>query len=174
VLPPLAKDFHRHFRRKESERQACFSFRVTFTGLVALLAAFFVPFSDFIFGRLLRGGTDWAILISSCLAIFVAGIGLLKLKPWSYSLTIGLQLFRLASTVVTLLTPNSKAEMDVFMKEIRASMHLPETQFLPPNFSQNYGWAVILGLVVAGAVLALLVYYRPRFLEAASRAAAAS
>ncbi len=40
--------------------------------------------------------------------------------------------------------------------------------------SQNYGWAVILGLVVAGAVLALLVYYRPRFLEAASRAAAVS
>jgi len=98
----------------------------------------------------------------------------ISIKPWSYSLTIGLQLFWLASTVVTLLTPNYKAAMDAFMKEIRVSMHLPETQFLPPNFSQNYGWAVILGLVVAGAVLALLVYYRPRFLEAASRAAPAS
>ena len=145
----------------------------------SILNLLFLPFFSFhfpifIFGRLLRGGTGWAILISSCLAIFVAGIGLLKLKPWSYSLTIGLQLFWLASTVVTLLTPKYKAEMDAFMKEIRASMHLPETQFLPANFSQNYGWAVILGLAVAGAVLALLVYYRPRFLEAASRAAAVS
>ena len=138
------------------------------------LPLFSFHFPIFIFGRLLRGGTGWAILISSSLALFVAGIGLLKLKPWSYSLTIGLQLFWLASTVVTLLTPNYKADIDAFMKEIRASMHLPETQFSPENFSQNYGWAVILGLVVAGAVLGLLVYYRPRFLEAASRAAAAS
>src|SRR6202040_3676104 len=29
--PPFANLFHRHFRRKESERQAQFSFRVTFT-----------------------------------------------------------------------------------------------------------------------------------------------
>src|SRR5713101_8325517 len=29
--PPFANLFHRHFRRKESERQVQFSFRVTFT-----------------------------------------------------------------------------------------------------------------------------------------------
>jgi hypothetical protein len=113
------------------------------------------------------------VLLLSCLAFFVAGVGLLKLKPWSYSLTIGLQLFWLASTVVTLLTPNYKSVMDSFMKEMQASLHLPETQFPPGNFAHNYGWTVVLGLLFAGAILGLLVYYRPRFLEAASRADAA-
>ena len=141
---------------------------------LVFLPLFSFQFPIFIFGRVLHGLAGLAVLISSCLAFFVAGMGLLKLKPWSYSLTIGLQLFWLASTVVTLLTPNYKAEMDSFIKEIQASMHLPETQFSQGSFSQNYGWAVILGLVVAGAILGMLVYYRPRFLEAASRASAAS
>ena len=147
--------------------------RISILNLV-FLPLFSFQFPIFIFGRVLHGLAGLAVLISSCLAFFVAGIGLLKLKPWSYSLTIGLQLFWLASTVVTLLTPNYKAEMDSFIKEIQASMHLPETQFSQGSFSQNYGWAVILGLVVAGAILGMLVYYRPRFLEAASRASAAS
>jgi len=114
------------------------------------------------------------VLILSCLAFFLAGVGLLRLKAWSYSLAIGLQLFWLASTVVTVLSPNYNAVMDSFMKEMQASLHLPETQFSLASFSHNYGWTVVLGLILAGAILGLLVFYRPRFLEAASRAASAS
>jgi hypothetical protein len=138
------------------------------------LPLFSFHFPIFIFGWLPHGRTGLTILISSCLAFFVAGIGLLKLKPWGYSLTLGLQLFWLASTAVTLLSPNYKAAMDSYVKEIQAFMHLPETQFSSAYFSQNYGWTVALGLLVAGAILGLLVYYRPRFLDAASRAAADS
>jgi hypothetical protein len=145
----------------------------------SILNLLFLPFLSFrvpifIFGRVFPGRVGLTILLLSCLAFFVAGIGLLKLKPWSYSLTIGLQCFWLASTVVTLLTPNYKAVMDSFIEKFQASLHLPETPFSPANFSHNYGWAVVLGLLVACAVLGLLVYYRPRFLEAASRAALAS
>lgn len=145
----------------------------------AILNLLFLPFFPvhvpvFVFGRVLPGGVGLTVLILSCLAFSVAGIGLLKLKPWSYSLTIGLQLFWLASMAVSMLSPNYNSVMDSFMKEMQASMHLPETQFPSVNFAHDYGWTLILGLVIAGAILGLLVYYRPRFLEAASRAASAS
>jgi len=53
-------------------------------------------------------------------------------------------------------------------------MHLPDTPFSTADFSHSYGWTVVLGLLVSAAILGLLVYYRPRFLEQASRAASAS
>jgi hypothetical protein len=135
------------------------------------LLSFHLPL--FVFGRVLPGSTGGAVLMLSSLAFAIAGLGLLKLKPWSYSLTIGLQVFWLASGVVSALTPNYGAVMDSYMKEVQASFHLPETHSSPFNFAQHYGWMMVGGLVLAGAILGLLVYYRPRFLEAASRADAA-
>jgi hypothetical protein len=147
--------------------------------VTSILNLLFLPFLSFhvpvfVFGRVLPGGVGLAVLILSCVAFTVAGVGLLKLKPWSYSLTIGLQLFWLASMAVSMLSPNYNAVMDSFVKEMQASMHLPESQFSSMNFAAHYGWAIILGLVIAGAVLGLLVYYRPRFLAQASKASSAS
>jgi hypothetical protein len=129
------------------------------------------PLPVFIFGRVLPPAAGITVLILSCLAFVLAGVGLLKLKPWSYSLTIGLQLFWLASTVVSVLSPNYRVVMDSFLKQMEASLHLPPTQYSPTNFSQQYGWTIYFGLLVAGAILGLIVYYRPRFLEAAASAA---
>ena len=134
------------------------------------LLSFHLPL--FVFGRVLHGSTGGAVLILSSLAFAVAGVGLLKLKPWSYSLTIGLQLFWLASSVVSVLTPNYGAVMDSYMKEVQASFHLPETYSSPLNFAQHYGWMMAAGLVFGGAIFGLVVHYRPRFLEEASRTAA--
>ena len=144
------------------------------TSILNLLFLPFLPFRVpiFVFGRVLPGSVGLTVLTLGCLAFFLAGIGLLKLKPWSYSLTIGLQLFWLASTVVTMLSPNYNSVMESFLKEMQASLHLPETPFSPANLARHYGWTVVLGLLFASAILGLLVYYRPRFLEAASRAAA--
>jgi hypothetical protein len=136
------------------------------------LLPFHVPL--FIFGYVLPGGAGKIVLIITSLAFAIAGIGLLRLKPWSYSLTMGLQLFWLASTVVSGLTPNYSAVMDSYMKEMQASFLLSETHSSPFNFAQHFGWILVASLVFAGAILALLVYCRPRFLEAASRAAAES
>jgi hypothetical protein len=146
------------------------------TSILNLLFFPFLPFRVpvFVFGRVLPGSVGMTVLILTCLAFLVCGAGLLRLKPWSYNLTIGLQLFWLASMGPSVLSPNYNAVMDSFMKEMQASMHLPDTPFSAANFSHNYGWTVVLGLLVAGAILGLLVYYRPRFLEAASRAATAS
>ena len=136
------------------------------------LLPFHIPL--FVFGYGLPGSAGRIALIITSLAFAVAGVGLLKLKPWSYSLTIGLQLFWLASGVVSALTPNYGAVMDSYTKEVQASYHLPETYSSPFNFAQHFGWIMVGGLVFAGAILGLLFYYRPRFLEAASRAAAAT
>lgn len=146
------------------------------TAILNLLIFPFLPFRVpvFVFGLMLNGSVGMTVLIVICLAFFVAGIGLLKLKPWSYSLAIGLQLFCLASMVVTVLNPNYNAVMDSLIKEMQASMHLPATSFSAANFSHNYIWTLVLGLFLAGAILGLFVYYRPRFLEEASRAASTS
>jgi MFS family permease len=136
----------------------------------------FFPFRlpVFIFGLVLPKSLGLAVLILSALAFAAAGVGLLKLKTWSYSLTIGLQVFWLTSWIVSMLSPNYSAVMDSFFKKMQASLHLPETQFSPPDFAHHHGWAMVLGLLFAGAILGLLVYYRPRFLEAASAAASSS
>ncbi len=61
----------------------------------------------------------------SCLAFAVSGVGLLKLKPWSYSLTLGLQVFWLASGAVSMLSPNYNAVMESFLKDVQSSLHSP-------------------------------------------------
>src|SRR5260370_35682341 len=66
------------------------------------LLPFHIPL--FVFGYGLPASAGRIALIITSLAFAVAGVGLLKLKPWSCSLTIGLQLFWLASGVVSALT----------------------------------------------------------------------
>lgn len=143
--------------------------------ITSILNFIFLPLLPFrvpvlVFGRVLPGSAGVAVLLLSCLALVVCGIGLLKLKPWSYSLTIGLQVFWLASTAVSLLSPNYDKVMQTFLRQMESSLQLPRTQFSLGNFTHHYAWAVVVGLFFAGAILALLVYYRPRFLEAASAA----
>jgi hypothetical protein len=141
--------------------------------IASILNLLFLPLIPFrmpvlIFGRVLSGSTGLALLLLSCTLFFVCGLGLLKLKPWSYSLTIALQVFWLASTCVSMLSPDYNAVMDSFQREIQASLHLPEAQLPTNNLMHQHGWAVALGLLFAGAILVLLVYYRQRFLEAAA------
>jgi hypothetical protein len=144
-----------------------------------VLNLLFLPFLPshvplFVFGYVLPGGTGKIVLIITSLVYLIVGVGLLKLKPWSYSLTIGLQLFWLASGIVTALTRSYVAVMESYMKEVQASFHLPETPPSTFNFAPHFGWIMVGGLILAGAILGILVYYRPRFLQEASRAASAS
>jgi hypothetical protein len=147
--------------------------------VTSILNLLFLPFFPAslpvsVFGLILLGTMARAILVLSFLAFFAAGVGLLKLKPWSYTLVLGLQLFWLASTVVSMLRPAYKAAMQSFLEQYQASFHLPASQYTANPFIQYFGWFMVFGMVFAGVILGLFVYYRPRFLEAASRAAASS
>jgi hypothetical protein len=130
----------------------------------------FLPFRMpvFLFGHVVSGAAAKIVLILSCLLFATAGVGLLKLKPWSYWLTIGVQVFWLSSGVVSMLNPNYKTAMDSAMEEMRNSMHLPSPAFQSPDYTRFESWWIFVGLLIAGAVLGMLLYYRKRFLEAAA------
>lgn len=128
----------------------------------------------FVFAKLLPDRLGMAVLILTCVAFTISGIGLLKLKTWSHSLIVGLQVFWLTSTAVSMLRPDYKAAMQSFLERYEASLHLPASQYSANPFMEYFGWFIAIGMLLGVAVLGLLVYYRPRFLEAASRAASAS
>jgi hypothetical protein len=152
---------------------------------VAVLAWLFiacvldVPFLAFLpsvplllFGHFIGGQAGRTVLILMFVLFAVAGIGLLKLKPWSYSLTLGLEFFFLASGMVTLLNPNFKTVSKSVILQMENSMPMPNSGFTLLNYSHYMDWAMGLGLAFVAAVLVLLLYYRKRFLELAAAAAA--
>jgi hypothetical protein len=143
--------------------------------LTSILNFVFLPFMPvpvpvFIFALALPPKTGLVVLLLTALGLFAGGVGILRLSPWGYSLTLGLQMFWLASTAVSLLNPNYKAAMTSYIRSIRVWWRLPESQFSPDVFLQQFGWMMMFGLVFAGVLLGILVYYRPRFLAAASAA----
>jgi len=149
---------------------------------IAVLAWFFItsaanvvilPFLPFrapvlLFGKWVGPPAGTLIFILICASLVVAGVGLLKLKPWSYSLTIGLQLLWLTSGVVTILTPGFSASFGAMVAKMNEAMHLPQNLNGPIDFSQFARWGMIGGIVLGVAILVMLFNYRERFLEAAS------
>lgn len=131
----------------------------------------FLPFSVplILFGHYFSGSIATGSYVVLCLVFTVVGIGLLKLKPWSYSATIGLNLFFLASGIVTIVSPNYSSQMESLYQQIRQSMHLPADPVYAPNFSQSR-WSACFGLFLSFAAIGLILYLRRRFLEAADRA----
>jgi len=146
--------------------------------IASILNLLFLPFFSahvpvFVFAKLLPDRVGLAVLILSFLAFTVSGIGLLKLKPWSYSLTVGLQAFWLASSAVSMLRKDYKSIMLSFMEQYGASFHVPASEYSANPIMQYFGSFMILVMLFTSAILGMLVYYRTRFLEAASRAASA-
>jgi hypothetical protein len=132
----------------------------------------FLPFSMplFLFGHFFSGPAATASYLLLCLVFTLVGFGLLKLNPWSYSATIGLQMFFLASAIFTVLSPNYAPQMQSLYEQIQSSMHLPANPAYAPDFAHS-GWSVYVGISISVAVLGILLYYRRRFLDAAGRAA---
>ena len=79
-------------------------------------------------------------------------------------------MFWLASTAASMFSPNYTAALVSYMKDFQAWIHLPEAQLSPEYFAKQFHWTMIFGLVFGGAILGLFVYYRRRFLDAASDA----
>jgi hypothetical protein len=143
--------------------------------IASVLNLVFLPFIPlripvFLFGLPLQGKAGLAILLLTALGFFVGGVGTLKLKPWGYYLSILLQSFWLVSGALSVFSPRYAAAIFSYMNDMQTWMHLPETPFPPEHFAQNFIGMMIFGLVIAAAILGLFLYYRRRFLEAASAA----
>ena len=128
-----------------------------------------IPF--LLFGHVISGPAGRMCFILMFLLFPVAGIGLLKLKPWSYHLTLAMQFFFLSSGIVTLLSPNFRTISRALILQMENSMPMSNSGFSLLDYPHYMDWAIGFGLLFAVAVLVMLVYYRTRFLELAATAA---
>jgi len=120
----------------------------------------------FLFGHVFYG--KFVLLAYALIGIvyLVCGIGVIRLKPWALDPLIWFQVVFALSGVVTLLNPHFMP----LMKEAMAKM-MPANAQIPTNmfmFSDTYlKFMMGFGFLFGAAMLAILIFYRKRFLEAA-------
>jgi hypothetical protein len=133
--------------------------------LLSSLSVFFIFFTHLpamVFGHAFTGLTGSVIYASWCLLYVIAGVGMLKRFSWAYSVAIGLQIVHIVSGIMTVLSPNFDDAMRRAMAAMKAA---PPEMYQVPSMTHLRGYSV-LGLLFPLAILGLLAYYRPRFLEA--------
>ncbi|HUE41928.1 MAG TPA: hypothetical protein VMP12_00115 [Candidatus Sulfotelmatobacter sp.] len=136
--------------------------------LVSALSIFFIFFMHMpamVFGHAFTGLTGSVVYATWCVLYAVAGVGMLKRVSWAYSIAIGLQILGIVSGIMTLLSP----DFDNVMRRAMSSMRMP-----PPDVYQMQSMAHLrgfsfIGLLFPLAILGMLAYYRPRFLDSAQR-----
>jgi hypothetical protein len=126
-----------------------------------------MPF--FFFGHFYSGLTAKVILGLMGLVFGAAGVGMFKLKPWALHTILVLQCVFLVNGILSVLNPHFLAVMQEAMQ--RADAENPAfaggNPFLTGSFFQTI---MIFSLCFSVALIALLLFYRSRFLEAASAA----
>jgi len=135
-----------------------------------------LPFSVpvILFGHLIPGAGGTVLLILNTALLVAAGVGILKLKPWSYPLTIGFQIFWSVSSVASMLNPNYESLVSSFLSDINKAMNLPPNIYSSANYLHQLRWAQYFGLLVPVGIVVLLYCYRRRFREVASGDASVS
>jgi len=143
------------------------------SSVISLPFMFLIPSGMplFLFGRVISGMAAKIIFSLSCVIFGISGVGILKLKPWAYSLALGLELFWLVNSCVGLLTPNHKAAMHAAVQKMVDAMQLPGNRATPnPMHQTDIG--MYFGIAFSLALFGMLLYYRKSFLEAAAGAKA--
>jgi hypothetical protein len=145
-------------------------------GAVCLALFAFVPLpSDvpfFFFGQAFGRGAGRIILILFGIISGVTGIGIFKLKPWALYTQIAFQCVGLLNCIVTFLSPSYAPAMRAAMEKMYSQD--PALVGSSPFLSDTYFRSgLILAAVFVGAVLAVLLWQRSRFLAQAAAATAA-
>jgi hypothetical protein len=140
-------------------------FQLVSSILTAMLLLLF-PLPAILFGYVIHGKTGTLVFLLTCLVSAVIGVGLLKLKPWAYTLGMAWMAFGLISGVASLLSPNYEAVMQEALKSMPFQTPFTNTH----EFFRQIQPSVFIGLLFPLAILGLLIFYRSRFLEAASAA----
>lgn len=124
-----------------------------------------MPITTILFGHRVRGELGNFFFASSTVLYLAAAIGLLKLKRWSYPLSLGLYAFWTLSGLVTFLSPNFAQ----LMQEVYAEMKMPASSAATLPLLNNRALALF-GLLPTVLLVGILLYYRKRFMEAADAA----
>jgi hypothetical protein len=138
-----------------------------FTPLVLLMGTPVVIFGHFVQSR---WGALYYVIVG--LLSVVIGIGLLKLRPWSWIAAICVQLVSFFNGLALFVVPGAWARFENYLVSQQASMGFtPQQQTLSPVFA---GWiGLVFSLLFILAVLTVLAIYKSAFkAEPASPAAA--
>ena len=139
---------------------------------VSMLTLLIVPYSFisalpiFLFGHAFHGGYALVFLVLLGIIYAVCGVGIIKLKPWALDPLIWCKAVFTLSGIVSIMNPH----FTPMMREAIAKM-MPTNPEIPVNlfpFSDTYlKYMMGFGFVLAAAMLAVLIVYRKRYLEAA-------
>jgi hypothetical protein len=124
-----------------------------------------MPF--FFFGHFFSGVTAKLFLGLLGVVFGIAGVGMLKLKPAALHIVLTLQCVFFINGIMSVLNPRFLAVMQEAMQHADAeNPAFPGgNPFLTGSF---FHMIMIFGLCFSAAIIALLLFYRSRFLEAAS------
>jgi hypothetical protein len=126
-----------------------------------------MPF--FFFGHFFSGLSAKLILGLLGLVFGIAGVGILKLKRLALHTVLVLQSVFFVNGILSVLSPRFLAVMQEAMQ--RADAENPAFAGGNPLLTESFFQMVmIFGLCFSAAMIGLLLFYRSRFLEAASRA----
>lgn len=134
---------------------------------VSLVMVFILRMPAVILGAAIGGAGGMAVYVAWCLLYLVSGVGILRRRGWSYSVAIGLQVFGVVNGVITALNPN----LDATMQRVLGNANLPAFQYSGVPVMAHMRAYTVMTLIFPLAILGILVYYRPRFLEAARKKA---
>ncbi len=126
-----------------------------------------MPF--FFFGHFYSGLTAKFILGLMGLLYGAGGAGIFKLKPWALHTVLGLQLVFLLNGTLSILNPRFLTVMQEAMQQSYAENPALAggNPFLTSSLLQTF---MIIGLCFGAAIVAVTLFYRSRFLEAAAAA----
>jgi hypothetical protein len=126
-----------------------------------------IPF--FFFGHFFSGVTAKLLLGLLGVVFGIAGVGMLKLKPAALHIVLALQGVFFINGIMSVLNPRFLTVMQEAMQHADAeNPAFPGgNPFLTGSF---FHMIMIFGLCFSAAIIALLLFYRSRFLEAASAA----
>jgi len=127
----------------------------------------------FLFGHVFYGGASLIFLALLGIVYLVCGIGVIKLKPWALDPLIWFKALLTLSGIVSIMNPHFMPMMrEAILKMMpKFTGELPANTQIPANlfpFSDTYfKYMMGFGFVLAAAMLAILIIYRKRFMEAA-------
>lgn len=131
-----------------------------------------IPFNFplYLFGRVYFGTLPKLFLVSVSLVMGVSGVGILRLKPWALHTLLGLQGLFFINGLFAIVSPTFLADMREAIEKmsLQYSTFPVGNPFLSDSFLRP---AMIFGLVFGALIIALLAFFRSRFLEAAAAAA---
>jgi hypothetical protein len=134
-----------------------------------LMPLMHMPVVTILFGHRIRGEFGNFLFATSTVLYLAAAIGLLRLKRWSYPLSLGLYAFWTASGLVTILSPG----YGQLMTEVLSETQIPQPSGPTMQFFRSPVFAVFT-LIPTVIIMCILLYYRRRFWAASESTSSAN